>query len=121
MLEAQVRIMQEKLSKVRNIDTIQFSKTIYLAAIYTVKFYAMESLKCKKYVFQSLLIPCLSLLPDRVPVLSGNWTAWPVSNRGRRRNGGQDKNYSSNNLVTSSRSASKCILYPVSTYSVPDV
>ena len=32
MLEAQVRIMQEKLSKVGNIDTMQFNKTFHIAA-----------------------------------------------------------------------------------------
>jgi hypothetical protein len=35
MLEAQVQIMQEKLSKVGYINTLHFNKTVHLAAIYT--------------------------------------------------------------------------------------
>jgi hypothetical protein len=56
---------------------------------------------------------CFSVVPARVLVLSGSWTAWPVGSRERRKNGERDRNYSSNSSATSSRSASKHTLLTV--------
>ena len=101
MLEAQVRIMQEKLSKVRNINTIHSKKDLSLSS-------HKELENC--LFFKNLLILCLSVVGARVPVPSGSWTASPVDSRERRKSGELDKNYSNSSSATSSRSASKCIL-----------
>lgn len=98
MLEAQVRIMQEKLSKVRNINTMHSNKTTHLAATNN------KRIVC---VLKNLLILCLSVVGARVPVLSGSWTASPVGSRERKKSGELDRNYSNSSSATSSRSASK--------------